>query len=463
MTKTVFDAGQLVPPFNSCNFKVKPKSDDCFTDDSYNDRLVFQLTFTISPKEIVDAFQNTPPKLTFKTDPTIAKPAMVNAVVQVENAIAEIEVRYNCQSSGAVSLKLQVIVGNDVREKVTIYWQKQCATGVNDKLTYGYLSPSATGEMQHHSFGGDSSASVIVAPADVSTEFFMKLDQPGAQQIFYAPYVTSSDTAAVKVAVRGNHPQGGVIQGLTDTSFQVGYNCASKGDAVIKATIAVPPFKNITASWRKDCGGKTPRNLQVGTSEDGYDVVDNGRPTPRYMVGIENIGTAHSEEHLHLPGNQSDWVFYIMNNDTMPGAGSPDTAMHIGHIVATVEQPSVLMPVPPEVYEEAALGWRAMERAPYALGAGAKLKVRVHMVCREKGESRVLMTVPVLGYKQLEFGLAKECEHGGLSYSSSEFVLTVGDLFWIVVGVLVFSCACFYVRRRRAKSAGFQRVSTMEH
>lgn len=107
-----------------------------------------------------------------------------------------------------------------------------------------------------YSFGQDTSAMVTVGASDESTEFYMKLLQPGAQQVFMAPYITSSFSDIVSITIRGNHPQGGIVEGLMITKLQVGYECHRKGEATIEATVAIPPFQNISAVWKK--GTSTP-------------------------------------------------------------------------------------------------------------------------------------------------------------------------------------------------------------
>lgn len=465
-TETVYSSGSLVSSFNSCTLETPVNSSDCFIDDMYNDRLEFRITFQYDPSLIRAALDSLPPSISTPSfASSLASPEIIKARVNEDETTASVIVLYNCKpdNHGVVPIRLLLHFGNDTdKDNLTIHWQKSCESGVNSKLVYGYLSQSSSdGSTQQHQFGGDDAPLVVVNPSDVSTEFFLKLDAPGAQQVFLAPYITSSSENVV-LTVRGNHPQGYVLQGLQLVSFSVGYECSRQVEATIDASIAVPPFKNISVSWKKDCGGNYASNLQVGSQEGGFDIVDDGQPTPRYMVAIENIGTEHSEEHLHLPGNQSVWTFYLKNADDTNTA-SQHTAMHIGRLSATVEQPDVLFPQSPVVYAWAAGGWQVNQVSPFSLEAGDTLKVVMPLICRSLGESRVLITVPVLGYKQLEFGVAKECTHVGQVLHSGEFVFTVGRLFWGAVLIAICLLALAYVRRRRTgKTAGFEPVPVNE-
>lgn len=464
-TETVYSDGAFVSTFNSCTLDTSVNSSDCFVDDVYNDRLEFQFTFQYDPALIRAALDSRPPSITTPSfASSIASPVVIKAQVNDDDTTASVIILYNCEphNHGVVPIRLLLHFGNNSdTDNLSIFWQKSCESGVNSKILYGYLSQSSSdGTSQQHEFGGDDSPLVVVNPSDVSTEFFLKLDVPGAQQAVLSPYISSSSDDVV-ITVRGIHPQGYVLEGLNLISFSIGYECLRQEEATIDASIAIPPFQNITATWKKDCGGKAASSIQVGSQEGGFDIVDDGQPTPRYMVAIENIGTEHSEEHLHLPGNQSAWTFYIKNADDVSTA-SQHTAMHIGRLSATVEQPDVLFSQSPIVFAWEAGNWQVKQVSSFPLEAGDTLKVVMPLVCRSLGESRVLITIPVLGYKQLEFGVAKECTHVGKALHSGEFVFTVGRLFWGAVLIAVCVLALAYVRRRRAKTAGFEPVSTTE-
>lgn len=205
--------------------------------------------------------------------------------------------------------------------------------------------------------------------------------------------------------------------------------------------------------------------LQVGTEEGGFDVVDNGKATPRYMVGIHNIGTEHSEEHMHVPDNRTEWEFFIKNGDEAAST-SGDMALHISRISATVERPKVIFPQKPVIYERISSRWVVMERSSYSLLGGSSLKAVMPLVCRSVGESRIVITIPVLGHRELEFGIAKECDQVGSAHQSKQFMLTVNTILWGVgfLAVVVFVIGFLYIRRRRigAKGTGFEPVSLTE-
>lgn len=257
LTSTVFKDGSFIGLFNSCSTaSVESQSgvvDDCFQDDPYNDRLLFKATY-LSPGTLIQhAFLQQPP--TLKSIGDAASPRITDAEVDPSASTAQLIVAYSCKSNskGSIFLSLTLHFDESDNSTITIRWRKICESGINTQLSFGYLSKqkSDISATKNLFSGNDSVVPLIVAPSDVSTEVYIKLLQLGAQQVFVAPYVTSTNPDVTSVTVRGNHPLGGVLNGLEMTSFLVNYECTRKGMSDIHLSFAIPPFENKTASWKK--------------------------------------------------------------------------------------------------------------------------------------------------------------------------------------------------------------------
>ncbi|KAI0565095.1 hypothetical protein FGB62_22g352 [Gracilaria domingensis] len=258
ITQPVFKENAFVGLFNSCskleiNERTGTVEDDmCFQDDKYNDRIVFEMTYLTANDVIENAFQKHPPKLSTQDGADdIATPSIFVTDVSRATSTAKVVVLYNCKAaSGSIYLSLHLNFGESEASNLSIPWTKTCSTGENDKISFGYVQDkdSASNKID---FNNSEASALVVAPSDVSTEVYLKLQQPGAQQAFLAPYVTSSKREVTEVLVRGNHPSGGVLNGLEETLFQVSYNCEQKGSTEIHVSVALPPFDNMTASWIK--------------------------------------------------------------------------------------------------------------------------------------------------------------------------------------------------------------------
>lgn len=260
MTDKVFKEGSLFGLFNACRTAEGDStqiSDSvvCFADDQYNDRLTFEMTYGVPGSGIERAFHDHPPVLQLLGNSAeSAESDITENEVLVAASRAKVTVSYLCKkgSNSMISLQLKLQFGDSDETIVPIVWTKQCTSGVNSQLEFGYtVDDQASGDTKRHPFGSDADAPYVVPPSDVSTEVYAKLQQTGAQQQFLAPLVTSKDPEVVKVTVRGNHPNGGILKGLEMTLFQISYECLKKGSSDILVSVGIPPFQNLTSSWEK--------------------------------------------------------------------------------------------------------------------------------------------------------------------------------------------------------------------
>lgn len=260
VTDKVFKEGALFGLFNSCRTAEEDSTQIndgviCFADDPFNDRLTFEMTYGVPGSDIERAFHDHPPILQLLGNSSeSAESDITEKEVLVATSRAKITVSYLCRkgSDSMISLQLKLQFGTGDENTIPIVWTKQCASGVNSQLEFGYtVDGQASGDPKRHPFGSDADAPYVVPPSDVSTEVYAKLQQTGAQQEFLAPLVTSTDPEVVTVTVRGNHPNGGVLQGLEMTRFQISYECLKKGSSDIHVSVGIPPFQNLTSSWEK--------------------------------------------------------------------------------------------------------------------------------------------------------------------------------------------------------------------
>lgn len=256
----VFKENSLVSLFNSCHAADDDStrlggSADCFEDDAFNDRLTFQITYSISGSVIQKAFEDHPPNLTLLGESEdVAESVISDYSVDMKDSNAKVSISYRCKqnSDAEISLQLRLQFGDDDDSSIDIFWKKVCKSGPNEEIEFGYIvQDKDSGEKENHEFGKDSDAPYVVSPGDVSTEIYLKVSTPGAQQVFLSPYIHSMNSDVVTVSVRGNHPKGGTLQGLLPTSFQVSYECSRKGSSDILVSVAIPPFQNLTTTYRK--------------------------------------------------------------------------------------------------------------------------------------------------------------------------------------------------------------------
>lgn len=260
MTKPIFKENGLFPPFNACRLAKDDstrldEAAECFKDDKYNDRIAFEATFRSSGPVVQKAFEDHPPNLILLDESEgVAESVISEKSVDLKNSNANVVVVYHCKqdSNADISLQLRLQLGDGDDNIIDIFWKKSCSSGPNEEMEFGYvIQDKDSDEVEHHEFGKDSDAPYVVSPGDVSTEVYLKVNEPGARQAFLAPLVYSKDPEVVTVSVRGNHPKGGILQGLSPTSFQISYECLTKGSSDILISVAIPPFQNVTTTYTK--------------------------------------------------------------------------------------------------------------------------------------------------------------------------------------------------------------------
>lgn len=460
LTTTVFQNGHLVKNFSSCSAaNTSPDSADlkfsnvtgCYTDSIYTDRIMFDFSFNRDGLE--KQLRDHKPELQFSGD--FAEPTIAETIFKPSLSTGKVSILYNCKPDAEASLGLRLTLsfGAGPSETLHVYWVKECKGQDNDELQFGHVVPHGEKGRDTRTPFATEDVPLIVAPSDVSTEIFFKLDVTGAQQAFLAPMIVSSDPDVVTVAVRGNHPEGGILSGLEVTTFQVMYECLKPtGSSEISISVGIPPFNNLTASYKKECGGAESSAIIVGTTDGGFDVVDRGHATPRFTLGVGNIGTEHSEQHFHLPGNTSSWTVYLSYNSTSPAIHqSTDAVLHSGRLALTIESPDTVV-ANVALSKKGTLRWAPVDNVGVALGQGDVLRMDFNFYCRRVGESRILVTVPLLQYDSLEFGLAKECTHAASAKRSGGLFLTAGTSFTGVLAIALLAC-CFVVYRARQRQA----------
>lgn len=254
--EAVFTENHLTPEYNSCTWDTPTNSNstDCVVDNEYNDRIMFDMEMQFEHEYFRRFLAAKSPIIETQTSASsIATPTISDVSVNGEKR-SMVTVFYNCRSdaNGFIALRMSIYFSDNERDTLQVIWHKKCSNGQNDRISSGYLTGDfSKGTQDLQDFGQDTAALLKVSPSDVTTEFFLKLDSTGSYQEFSPPYLTSSDTDTVSLSIRGNHPRGGVLEGLQVSTFQVVYDCHRQGEATIEANVGIPPFNNVSAMWKK--------------------------------------------------------------------------------------------------------------------------------------------------------------------------------------------------------------------
>lgn len=447
----VFDKGALVGPFerNPSNFtasslKSEDKS-DWFTEKTVTDRIAFQFHF--NPDYLYFLRE---PELTVSDDSRV-EPEVVDFQMNDDSGTGSFNIVYHCvmgkPGQAVVSMHLMITEGHSVRTA----WVKECGQGRFAHLSFGFVNHQGdTIEFNADgTYGSDERKTLEVGPMDSPIDLVVGLTPPATNLDFLTPYV-SSDNDEVYVTLRSTVRSGRFSSDI-ETKFTVIHDCERKSVAKVTFTVAIPPWDNLTATWRKDCGGDVSQSLLVGTEgEDSYDVIQEGSLLPEYKVTESTTVDSVDSKVKVIPVGERSVKFFLTNAD--------DTSdIHFQTISTTLSDPDVL---------HAFVGTDEASSLNANGGVLERDSVRtllILFVCKRVGKSVVLITLPSVRYATAEFGFVKECDGAPMTYTHSGFLSTAGSLLDVILVLAFISgiALCVYTAKKKSE-ARYQAVPTSE-
>lgn len=452
----IFTNGTLVGgfesnPMSSDLSKLSESVDDSawYNDGPYADRISFQYTYTPDSTD----YTLSEPRIAVDTDMGIS-PILQDKRNDAAEGVGSFTIKYQCKPGGVeksyISLHMQVTK----EHSADITWIKVCGRGRNEHLNFGFIGSDdkVTLFNADGTYGTEEQRTLDVGPLQLSTALSAELTPPAWQLDFLDPYV-ESDSSLVTVSLRDTI-KAGTLNTDGATKFSVLYYCAeTSAKANIRFTLGMPPWDNVTAAWRKTCGGTHSEALLIGTSGSGsFEVMQDGELSEKYNV-TENTSVEQAYGKVEeIEASMSSVRYYITNSDET-------SDIHIQTIATTMSNPDVVSTI---------------VEVPFT-GSGSYLgpsggtiprhetrSLKLHFVCKKVGESLVLVTLPTLKYKNVEFGVLKHCLAPAVRHHLG-FLHTAGSILGTILVLAIIGGIGLWVQiRRRAQEAKYSRVSTNE-
>ena len=446
----IFEDGVLTGVFNgsvnsSSLTDLKEADDETWYKESpYLDRIAFQFRYTPDSNDYVFSKPTV-----YTTDESGISPEVHDYRTDSTNGMGTFTILYKCKPGAQEKSRISLHMPVTSEKSVDMAWIKECGHGRHEHVEFGYttydhnialFNPDGT-------YGTEEKKILEIGPLDLSTELTMKLTPPAQNLNFLDPHV-QSDSESVSVYLRGTISKGSLSSDET-TKFSVLYDCKAATRAQITFSVAIPPWDNITTTWRKDCGGNSAQSLLIGTTAPGsFDVMLDGELDAKYNVSdTTTMGSVRDSVNI-IPVTVNSERFYLTNSDET-------SDIHIQTISTTMSDPNIV-----SVYVKLPL----LQGSSYLSSTGGTLarretkSLQLHFICKNAGKSLVLVTLPTLRYKNVEFGFIKECiEPKALHHSG--FLSTAGS----ILGVLLLLCigaTGFYVYRRKRSNIKYAAVPT---
>lgn len=447
----VFDNGSLVGPFENNPFNLSAmesqttNKSNWFTHNTVTDRMAFRFEYDPDLSYVLRE-----PDLKTTEESTV-QPLVTDFQVNKETGTGSFTVLYRCiagkPGQGTIALHMLITEGHSIQT----VWVKDCGQGRFQHLSFGFLDHEgrAIEFNADGTYGNEEHKTLDVGPMDSLIDLVAILTSPAKNLNFLTPYVTS-DNEDVYVMLRST-VQAGRLSADEETQFTILHECDRKSVANIKFTAAITPWDNITATWRKDCGGSVSQSLLVGTEgENSFDVIQEGTLLPEFKVTeLTTVDNVDSRVTV-VSADQHALKFYLTNAD--------DTSdIHFQTITTTLSNPDVL---------RAFIGSDGQSSLSSDGGILERNQVRtllISLVCKQAGKSVVLVTLPTMRYATAEFGFVKECDGAPMTYTHSGFLNTAESLMGLIMFLLIIAGigGCLYAIRKRSKQR-YEPVSSIE-
>lgn len=447
---TIFKNGSFVGPFAnnpetpSSVIPITQDDESWYTDSEYADRIAFQ--FTYEPES--EDYEISEPQISSGSSRGVV-PTVQDFKNDGSMGAGSFTILYHCRRDAEqvshISLKMQVTADRHIQTT----WTKKCGRGRHEHIEFGFTAHdhSLTLFNADGTYGTDEQRTLEVGPMETSTELSMKLSSPAQNLQFSAPYVFSG-SESISVQLRGTISDG-TLSSDSATIFTVIYDCDGATTGVIDFSLEIPPWDNITAQWRKDCGGSHSQALLIGTTgKDSFDVMQDGELASLYNVTDKTSLDDANGVISVIPEDVDTKRFYLTNSD--------DTSdIHIQTITTTMSDPKILT----ASVETPVIGTSYLPSIGDVIRRHETKLLWLHFVCKREGRSLVLVTLPTLRYKNVEFGFVKVCDEPKV-YHHSGFLQTASSLIGTVLtlGILAAIGTCLYMRRRQG--AKYSAVST---
>lgn len=452
---SVVTNGTVLTTFADCSAESKSNSSACYEAGATIDRAIFRFYFVWGPNETNKYAPDSTPVVSAVGGRAV--PQVVRRQYDPKTSAGSIMVKYMCSApsksgddANATSyVTLRIPLSSTTG--VNLVWKKVCGSGVLEHVDFGYVDHDKNIVVFHGdgTHGENKDVGMEVSPHDLSTQLSLRLKPPMQALDFLPPYVISSAPDQAVVSVRGAR-EGGTLMLDSDieTEVSVMYECKASVSAQIYVSIGIPPWNNLTASWTKDCGGKMPKSLLIGTKvAPSYDVMQDGELEPSYNVtGLTAPWEARSKGIKILDSSSHSAMFYLTNIDDA-------SEIQIQSVTVTLLPSDVMFPRLEDPGIPPLIGDGYIGRTGVTLKRRETKRLQIHFYCSKSGSVIVLVTLATLLFQNVEFGFLKDCVEGQVYHRSA---ITAGSLMTGILLAMVLSACmvvCYRARKNRQETA----------
>lgn len=406
-----------------------------FHHDQYTDRISFEFSFGSFLTYDIRS-----PTISSSNE-TIAKPKSIDFQTDDEERSGSFSIVYDCirhpvdehVRNVTVSVVFPIVSG------LSLFYsfRKSCGGGQHKFMELGYFedSANAASEVSRMPFTPAQPAPVF-GPHAMSTKIYLHLHRPATSQEFFHVNATSSSSSLV-LHTRGP-TFGGVVKASESAVVHILYDCRGSGEADVSFSVPIFPFHQLSASWKKDCGGGLAQGLNVGTTLTNMnDVVASAKTRDNWKLALQTTSASISDKVPIINSSIRVKDFWLSNE------GIP---VHTAPAVITVENPAVLIAIASDPDTQSST---LVHENSGLLPGGSQKRLRLRMICKKKGKSLLIVTFPIKAFSNVEFGFVKECK-APKRHVHSGFLRTANSVMVTSTFLLAGSFAYWWIWQLRA-------------
>jgi len=303
------------------------------------------------------------------------------------------------------------------------------------------------------------------------SKFLVSIEEPLRYLFVEPPKLKVFENKAVDVSLRGALAHGGAIENWDRADLVLIYHCLEQKSTKIEVELPIPPFNSKKVVFTKECGAldafaheegfldleeesKANEQQQPNTEQDrtiipmidrlrigssdfyDADVFSDSKAATKYdLVKYDMLSSSSPAlDIMKYSVLQSEVDFYVWNSD-------PAQKLSYDVLEVTVGSPSVVRAyfagvTPGNVYQN------YLGEQNGVINEQMK-RMKIHMVCRTQGTSKILVTMLLKTGRTAEFGFLKEC-NAPKKIKKRAFLRTAGSLFTVIVMSFI-SLAAFLI------------------
>jgi len=232
---------------------------------------------------------------------------------------------------------------------------------------------------------------------DWTSDGFMELTTEEVHKIFYiwiegdygsqeysSPIVFVKESTILEVTARGEGAFQGILQEDLPLALTLVFECkVRRGSTKVTVAYTLGTFDKVEFSFIKDCGGGVSHGLQIGLTELGTEIIQDGAVASNFLLT--------SAAPYVVPKTSEKLEFYIRMGE------EGDYSEYNTLILSS--NPSALMK--PYIVPFTMAGVTAVTSEPR--------KIAIYFDCQKKGDGQVIVTFVMPSSAHVEFSFKKEC------------------------------------------------------